>query len=65
MSRKKLDRWENLHPAYFKPQDNHLMPDEKVFMNNLYQVNVRFIDAGDFTLVHLSIKRRDKLAHRD
>jgi hypothetical protein len=44
-------------------------PDEEVWANDLYQVNVRrgipFAGNPEFTLAHLSIKRRDRRALTD
>jgi len=42
-----------------------LIKTEKVYINNLYQVNVRLVGNAEINLMHLSIKLRDKQAIHD
>lgn len=39
-----------------------ILQDDKVFVNDVYQVNLKEIDDG---IIHLSIKRKDKVAVHD
>jgi len=43
--------------------DNNCPPEDEIWMNSIYQVNVRIVAKGDIR--HLSIKRRDKLVIHD
>ncbi len=41
------------------------LPGKIVYINDIYQVNARILKGNIFDVTHLSIKRRDKEAHRD
>lgn len=48
-----------------KSDELPLSHGERIFVNNIYTVNVRELKGTDITITHLSIKRNDRQAIRD